>query len=149
MIVVATDGLCKNNQAAGGQPGAWAFVVFAGTENKGHKKGFKPNTTNNEMEAYAILQALTWLHKAGKPEVKILTDSNYCLRAITEWSKNWSRNGWRNSKGETVANKEIFQEILGLLYPGVKLEWVKGHSGNRFNEAADTLCNEAYINGAF
>lgn len=145
MILIATDGLCKNNQGSGGQQGSWAFAVFQNGKLLGHKKGTNPSTTNNEMEAQAILEALKWLHKAGKPKAEILMDSKYCLDSLTKWYKNWENNGWINSQGKPVANKEIFQESLGLLYPEVSLEWVKGHSGNRYNEAADMFCNEAYF----
>lgn len=145
-MIIATDGLCKNNQAKGGQPGTWAFVVFKQNKFVGYKSGHSPSTTNNEMEALAVLKALEWLHRAGKPQVTILSDSSYVVKSVLEWSPGWVSRGWKNSKGEPVANQNIFKQILSLLYPGVKLEWVKGHSNNKYNEAADLRCNEEFFN---
>jgi ribonuclease HI len=146
-FLVATDGLCKNNQAQGLQKGSWAFVVFQ-VENKeyvGHKKGVSPKTTNNEMELRAIVEALLWASKHRK-KIEILSDSNYAVRGLTEWFNGWKTRGWKTSKGEPVANVELFQTAHKLLEEtGSKISWVKGHAGNKENEMADMYCNEAYI----
>lgn len=144
MVVIGTDGLCKNNQAKGGQKGTWAFAVFMGGVYKGNKKGHSASTTNNEMELTAILEALKWAYK-HKITATIKTDSKYATQCIYSWSPAWKRNGWRNSKGEPVANQELIQQILNHLGT-CRVEWVKGHAGIKENEAADTLCNEEYIN---
>lgn len=144
-IVIGTDGLCKNNQAKGGQKGTWAFSVFKDDVLIGSKSGHDASTTNNAMEATAILEALKWANKATNEIVTILSDSNYLVQSVNVWSKNWERNGWKTSKGEPVANKELIQGILREL-KGHKLLWVKGHAGIKENEAADSRCNEEYIN---
>lgn len=144
--VVGTDGLCKNNQKAGGQKGTWAFVVF--NEDKkiiGGKSGHNPSTTNNEMEGFAILEALKWANKY-RVAIQIHSDSDYMVKAITVWSNGWVRNGWKTSGGKPVANKELIQNILAELRPWHSISWVKGHAGNPVNEAADSRCNEEYIN---
>jgi ribonuclease HI len=142
--LVSTDGACKGNPG----PGTWAFVVFdPATDNMlGHKKGHKATTTNNKMEMKAILEALKWAN-SHKKSIKILTDSNYCLKGITEWRNGWERRGWKNAKGEPVANKGTWVALFAAWDAGShELEKVKGHSGNRYNEAADMYCNEEYIN---
>ena len=145
-FIVATDGLCKNNQAKGGQPGAWAFAVFKSDGTYvGHKKGTNESTTNNEMELKAIHEALLWAHKHNK-SIKILSDSNYCVNGLTTWYEGWVRRGFTTSSGAPVKYSEVFEECYNLLQlTRSSLEWVKGHSGNRYNEHADTLCNEAYF----
>lgn len=145
-FLVATDGLCKNNQAQGGQKGSWAFVVFKGSECLGHKKGVNSSTTNNEMELTAVVEALLWASKHSK-SVEILSDSNYVVKGLTEWFNGWQRRGWKTAKGEPVANIELFKTAYKLLNEtGSKITWVKGHSGHKENEMADMYCNEAYIN---
>lgn len=143
--IVGTDGLCKNNQAQGLQKGTWAFVVFDGNTMLGGQSGHSSKTTNNEMEAVAVLKALQWANKYNSA-VTIHSDSNYVVQAITQWSKNWLKNGWKTSKGEPVANAEVFKEILAELRPYHHILWVKGHAGNPINEAADMRCNEEYLN---
>jgi ribonuclease HI len=36
--------------------------------------------------------------------VQLVSDSQYVLKGLTEWRAGWERKGWRNSKGEPVAN---------------------------------------------
>jgi len=62
-----------------------------------------------------------------------------------EWSLKWRQNGWRNAAGSPVANKPLIEYILTLLETRqrsgqpVKIEYVKGHSGNVGNDGADAL----------
>ena len=42
----------------------------------------------------------------------ICTDSMYSINCIDKWSKSWSKNGWKNNKGQDVKNKELIQGIL-------------------------------------
>lgn len=145
-FLVATDGLCKNNQAQGGQKGSWAFVVFKGSEYVGHKKGTNASTTNNEMELRAVVEALLWASKHSK-SVEILSDSNYVVKGLTEWFNGWKSRGWKTAKGEPVANIELFKTAHQLLNEtSSKITWVKGHAGHKENDRADMYCNEAYIN---
>ena len=44
----------------------------------------------------------------------ICTDSMYSINCIDKWSKSWSKNGWKNSKGQEVKNKELIQDILNF-----------------------------------
>lgn len=146
-FIVGTDGLCKNNQAKGGMPGSWAFAVFKtdGETYIGHKKGTSKSTTNNEMELQAIVEALHWADKHNKT-IKILSDSSYCVKGLTEWYDGWVRRGWKTAKNEPVANMKLFQKAhLLLLKTNSEIEWVKGHAGHVINERADMFCNEAYL----
>ena len=62
-----------------------------------------------------------------------------------EWCSKWRRNGWRNSAGQPVLNRPLIEYTLTLLETRqrsgqpVKLEYVKGHSGNVGNDGADAL----------
>lgn len=64
---------------------------------------------------------------------------------MTSWSFNWRKNGWRNSGGKPVVNKELIDYLLTLLETRqrygqpVQLEYVKGHSGDIGNDGADAL----------
>jgi hypothetical protein len=70
----------------------------------------------------------------------------YCPdTALTEWSFNWRKNGWRNAAGKPVINKELIDYILTLFETRhrsgqpVRIEYVKGHSGDVGNDGADAL----------
>lgn len=62
-----------------------------------------------------------------------------------EWSLKWRQNGWKNGAGKPVSNKPLIEYILTLFETRqrsgqpVKIEYVKGHSGNVGNDGADAL----------
>lgn len=45
----------------------------------------------------------------------IKSDSEYVIRGLTEYMPKWKSNGWKNSRGLPVANREVFQHIEGNL----------------------------------
>ncbi len=55
--IVGTDGLCKNNQAAGGQKGTWAFMVMSNLtkEIKGGMSGSNPANRKTPASAREAL----------------------------------------------------------------------------------------------
>ena len=65
--------------------------------------------------------------------------------ALIEWCSKWRKNGWRNASGKPVLNKDLIEYTLNLLETRqrsgqpVKIEYVKGHSGNVGNDGADAL----------
>lgn len=142
--IIGTDGACKGNPG----PGTWAFVVFDGTKMLGHKKGHSKQSTNNIMEMTAMLEALSWCNR-HKVSAQIKTDSSYVLNGLSSWLTGWKSKGWKNAKGQEVANRELWQS-LDVQWQQAKgrvtISKVKGHSGDVHNEAADMYCNEEYIN---
>ena len=64
---------------------------------------------------------------------------------MTNWASNWRQNGWRKQNGAPVLNKELIDYILTILEARhrsgqlVKIQYVKGHSGDRGNNGADAL----------
>ncbi|MFQ5556182.1 MAG: ribonuclease H [Acidimicrobiales bacterium] len=133
--VVYTDGACKGNPG----PGGWAWVVPHGSYASGHE----PSTTNQRMELTAVLDALGRL--AGP--VDVVSDSTYVVNCFRDgWWEGWLRRGWRNSRKEPVANRDLWEPLLDLYRPRhheISFRWVKGHSGDEWNDIADRLAVEA------
>ena len=137
MIKVYTDGACKGNPG----PGGWGVAIIS-LEKTVYLKGFSPKTTNNIMELTAVIEALKKINL--KTTIKIYTDSKYVKLGITEWIVNWKKNGWITSSKKDVKNKNLWIELDKLVNKNkIEWEWVKGHSGNKFNEKVDELANEA------
>lgn len=44
----------------------------------------------------------------------ICTDSQYAINCINVWSEKWIKNDWKNSKGESIKNKELIEEIINI-----------------------------------
>jgi len=92
--------------------------------------------TNNQAELYAIAVAL----ENCSGNLLIRTDSEYSIHCLTKWYKTWKRNGWKNSKGEKVANHEFIKYIIEKLQKrDVVFEHVRGHCGDADNERCDEL----------
>ena len=61
-----------------------------------------------------------------------------------EWRIGWERKGFRNSKGEMVANLALWKRLFAVADARrVSTRWVRGHNGDPHNERADALANKA------
>jgi len=145
-IKIFTDGGCSGNPG----PGGWAYVIvsetFQGPVILAEKYGSEKETTNNRMELRAVIESLrviTLMENVSKNAV-IYTDSQYVQKGITEWILKWKKNAWRTSDKKPVKNQDLWVELdtlsAGLL---LKWEWIRGHSGNEFNERCDRMTQEA------
>ncbi len=135
MIKIFTDGACLGNPG----PGGWAWVI----DDDRLDFGSEPLTTNQRMELTAVIMSLE--HVDG--DVVIVSDSTYVVNCFRDkWWRKWIVNGWRNSKGDPVANSDLWRRLVPLVTESersVEFEWVKGHAGNELNERADTLAQNA------
>jgi len=104
MIKIYTDGSCIQNPGNGG----WAAIIFMNNE-KITITGNKKNTTNNQMELMAAIEALKKI-PTGQ-EVQVYTDSKYVKLGITEWIEKWSKNNWKTSSKQKVKNLELWIEL--------------------------------------
>ena len=87
---IYTDGSCLGNPGKGG----WAAIIIKDGK-KTKIKGNKKDSTNNQMELLAPIEALKKIPKGSK--VQIFTDSKYVKLGITEWIHNWKKNGWKTA----------------------------------------------------
>ena len=137
MIKIYTDGSCLENPGNGG----WAAIIIDDGK-KTQIKGSKKNTTNNQMELLAPIEALKKIPKGNK--IQIFTDSKYVKLGITEWIHNWKKNGWKTADKQPVKNKELWEE-LDLLANEFEISWnwVKAHSTDKLNNEVDLIAREA------
>jgi len=137
VVHIFTDGACLGNPG----PGGWAALLRYGQHEK-ELVGAASHTTNNRMELRAAISALQALTRPCT--VYLHTDSQYLRQGITQWVKNWQRNGWRTASKQRVKNQDLWRLLLEVMAPHeVHWDWVKGHAGHEENERVDTLANEA------
>ncbi len=135
-VKIYTDGACKGNPG----PGGWGAVLRYGEVEK-QLFGGEKNTTNNRMELMAAIESLAALTQPCV--VDLTTDSQYVRKGITEWLRNWKRNGWKTAARQPVKNADLWQRLdTEVARHEVKWHWVKGHSGHPENELADALANK-------
>lgn len=131
-ITIYTDGSCINN---GTRLATAGFGVYFGLNNPMNTYGrVHGKQTNQRGELLAVLEALQAV--GACKSVMLFTDSQYVIRSIVYWAVSHSTKGWRCDNAD----------LLRLLVPVIKrrlapltLRWVKGHSGNTNNDAADKL----------
>ncbi len=134
MREVYTDGSSLGNPG----PGGWAYVVDDGP----WACGAESETTNQRMELTAAAKAVAALDGP----LLVVSDSKYVVDCFAQgWWKNWLKKGWVNAKKQPVANRDLWEPFIELVHgrDDVEFKWVKGHSDNRMNDAADLLATSA------
>jgi len=129
-IHIYADGACFPN------PGEMAVGIVL--EHKGRVKEISQKIgqgTNNRAELMAIKIGLEAIKDRSIP-VKVLSDSQYALMTITG---KWSR----------AKNQELIDSIeeLAKNFFSVSYQWIRGHSGDMFQERADSLANQFFEKG--
>lgn len=133
-VDIYTDGACSGNPG----PGGWAAILIYNGRRK-EISGNDLHTTNNKMELLAVIQALSALKEPC--QVTLYTDSQYICNAINlKWLQRWSYSGWKKADGKPVKNISLWRSLMELMdIHSVTFTWVKGHSGNTYNEQCDQL----------
>jgi len=147
-IIIYTDGCCKGNPG----PGGWGAVLIcpdipakddSGLYYTKEIMGGSMDTTNNEMELTACVEALSLLNgDVGEADIKVFTDSKYVKNGITDWVPKWKTNNWRTADKKPVAHKELWEQLdeFTAKYK-IQFKWIRGHDGDNGNTRADQLAN--------
>lgn len=136
-VTIFTDGACLGNPG----PGGYAAILRCNGQER-VVQGSEPWTTNQRMELLAALSALDALNEPC--EVEVVSDSQYLVLGMREWSVQWQARGWRNAKGRSIENRDLWEKLLDVAGKHrVTWTWVRGHSGHPENERCDRLANEA------
>lgn len=119
-----TDGSCDNY--SDGKEGGWAFVLL---DEYGEiikkSSGHTTNTTNNRMEMIAIIEGCK--HIPEHSTVEVVSDSQYALYVFFDvWNP--------KTNFDLVKQFKDIAQNLDTVY-----RWVKGHSGDKFNELCDQM----------
>lgn len=134
-IEIYTDGACRGNPGVGG----WGTIIHYLDTSK-ELFGGSHETTNNQMEMQAVIEGLKALKEPCN--ITLYTDSKYVMDGITNWIHGWKQNDWKTANKKPVKNKELWQELDGLVSKhNIEWKWVKGHAGIPGNERADELAN--------
>lgn len=135
-VKIYTDGACDPNPG----PGGWAALLLYDNREK-TLTGFEEQTTNNRMELTAAIQALKALKQPS--QVGFYTDSEYLKRGISEWMPNWRARNWRRKSGK-LANVDLWKKLDEVIQQHhIEWHWVRGHSGDRYNQHVDYLARQA------
>lgn len=141
-VEIFSDGACSGNPG----PGGYGTILRYGKHEK-ELSGYAAETTNNRMEMQGAIAGLEALKQPC--QVRLISDSQYLVKGMTEWIEGWQRKGWKNSKKEEVANRDLWEELLDLAKKHqIEWVWVKGHDGHLENERCDELARLEIIQAA-
>lgn len=134
LVDIYTDGSCNPNPG----PGGWGAILKGEFAGPLEICGGVKYSTNNRMELVAAIRALEQLKVPCT--VRLHTDSQYVQSGITLWIQKWRANGWRNAAKKPISNRDLWERLWHLNgRHHITWIWVKGHSGDEWNEKADRL----------
>lgn len=139
-VSIFTDGASRGNPGRGG----WGSIIVYGDQVKELGGAINP-ATNNQMELRSVIEALDFVADKEIEEIEIYADSSYVIKGSKGWINNWKNNGWKTKTKQDVSNRELWEELSGLLDlfadKGIKISWkqVEGHAGIAGNERCDQI----------
>lgn len=111
--------------------GAYAYVILEGNDEICRYAEKVIRSTNNRCELLAIFFALKSLPVDCKAVVH--TDSRYCIGVL--------EGSFRRNKNLDIL--DMYDKMIMEKGLKVKFKWVRGHSGDRYNELCDSMCQQA------
>jgi ribonuclease HI len=129
MISIYTDG--SSNGRSDGAVG-WGWIIVSDFDILGCGAEGEPEGTNNTAELKAAIYGLKdFIARGLTGPVEIVSDSQYVL-------------GLGAGTYCAVKNTDLANELRQLvIQTGAKCRWVRGHSGDPYNEMTDKLAKTA------
>lgn len=119
------------------KPGGYGYVVVLDGQAAYEGSGHLDFATNNDCELQGAIEGLDSLHYHFEPEeltdVWLVSDSEITL-------------GWASGERAFRQEEKIlkYQQLTNMMKEyKAKTRWVKGHSGEPFQERCDNLANAA------
>lgn len=108
--------------------------------------------SNNRGELHAILRAIELIDEYDLKNVTIYSDSEYSVKAITDWAARiWRAKAsnpadhktWIKADKSPIANSDQISRALEAYEKGkYKLLHIRAHSGNKDNDLADKFAKK-------
>jgi len=104
-------------------------------------QGGETKTTNNRMELLAAIRGLQVLTETCK--VTVITDSLYLQQGMTMYLQRWRRRNWLNSRGEAIANRDLWEQLVTAARRHETVwRWVRGHGSDPDQDRCDELAQQ-------
>jgi ribonuclease HI len=143
LVELYTDGACSGNPG----PGGWAYILKHRASGKTREaSGAERLTTNNRMELTGPIEGLGSLRRRCR--VRLVTDSQYVAKGLSEWLPRWKTQGWMRREGKRlkpIQNEDLWRRLDELATQhDLRVEHILGHNGHPENEACDRMAVAAY-----
>lgn len=137
---IYTDGSCLGNPG----PWWWAYLITDGDSIIVQNAGPISQTTNNQMELYACIQALQYIVDHGLHHSLWVchTDSRYIQDWLTYLTR-WKQYGWKTRNRQMVKNQMLWKTLDTLCQQcQLDRQWVKAHHNNEHNNTVDKAARQ-------
>ena len=134
---IYTDGSFSEKKGKGG-----FAVILKSAKGKYILKTYETKQKSSSLiELLAAIKGLELTH--NEKRVRILTDSQYVRKGLTEWIVNWKRNNWLTASGTKVKNIEFWKKFEKLSQNRyIEFKYVKAHSQHFENTMADLYAKD-------
>ncbi len=132
MVEVYTDG----SGTSVGQPGGWGFVVVVDGTKVYEGSGSLKDASNNVAELTAALEGLQYVDSnpdLKQKDITLVSDSQLVL--------GFASGEWEPKKFHLLLLASKLKTVYESL--DASKRWVKGHSGDEYNECCDKLAKAA------
>ena len=111
-----------------------------------------PNALGHRFLHLPIIKIKLTKNNVSFDYINIYTDSEYSIKSLTEWIKNWKKNNWKNANNKDVANQDIIKKIDKYLqkYKGkIFFHHVRSHTGKSdYKSMGNTIADKLATEGA-
>lgn len=137
IIEMFIDGSYRRNSESSGYA-----VILKNPEGEYKLLTFKSELKNSSLiELQAAIKGLEIL--SNQTEIRIISDSQYVRKGLTEWIHNWKLNNWYTAEGKRVKNISYWKKFDALAENKyIEFRYVKGHSGHFENTMADLYARD-------
>jgi ribonuclease HI len=138
ILKIYTDGCYLEKKKKGAyialieKPNGLLNLYFSGTK----------SNSSSLIELLAVIEGLK--HAANIECLRVISDSRYIIKGLTEWMFNWKLNDWHTAQGNRVKNIrywKMFDKLTQGKY--IEFEWVKSHSNHYYNSICDYYAKQA------
>lgn len=79
-------------------------------------------------------------------KIRLITDSQYVRKGLSEWMINWKLNDWYTALGRRAKHIKYWQKLDQLTRGKyIEVAWIKGHSGHFENTLCDLYAKDAAL----
>lgn len=121
--------------------GGMAVIIKYPDGNYDLKTSESFETSSCLIELEAAIKGLELLKNVE--EIRLITDSQYVRKGLTEWIINWKLNEWHTANGEKVKNIKYWKKFDALSKNKyIEFKYVKAHSQQFENTMADLYARD-------
>ncbi len=137
IVELYVDGSYMEKKSKGGYA-----VIIKSPEGNYKLRSFETDVNSSSLiELLAAIKGLELLSETE--EIRIVTDSQYVRKGLTEWIINWKLNDWQTANGEKVKNIEYWKKFDALSdNKYIEFKYVKAHSQQFENTMADLYAKD-------